>query len=184
MRRHHESKQTATGACRILEHVLLIEHVWQGGSWKLLTKCWILNFMLFLTDGCTGAGNWSSVASLWYRFISRGMCEIDVMYISRSVYNGSYNSWQRILQLLTTDLTTLDKMTNQNTVILQIFGEVLFSVVKGFTETKETPKLEKCMEWSWQYPLTPTFKLNQTLRDRSPPKFWRTEKFVKLRYLV
>ena len=40
------------------------------------------------------------------------------------------------------------------TVILQIFGVVLFSVisvVNGFTEIKKTPKWEKCMEWSQQH---------------------------------
>ena len=63
-------------------------------------------------------------------------------------------------------------------VILQNFGVVLisvFSVVKGFTEIKKTPKQEKCIEWSRQHPPTPKFKLNRKLRDRSPPKFWRTE---------
>ena len=56
-----------------------------------------------------------------------------------------------------------------HTVISQIFGIVLFSVfsvVKGFTEIKKTPKYEKCIEWSWQHLPTPKFKLNRTLRDR------------------
>ena len=61
-----------------------------------------------------------------------------------------------------------------NTVILQNFGEVLFSVisvVNGFTEIKKTPKWEKYMEWLRQQPRTPKFKLNRTLHDRSIPKF-------------
>ena len=60
------------------------------------------------------------------------------------------------------------------TVILQIFGVVLFSVfsvVNGFTEIKETPKWEKYMERSQQHPRIPKLKRNRTLRDRSPPKF-------------
>ena len=60
------------------------------------------------------------------------------------------------------------------TVILQIFGVVLFSVfsvVNGFTEIKETPKWEKYMERSRQLPRIPKLKRNRTLRDRSPPKF-------------
>ena len=47
------------------------------------------------------------------------------------------------------------------TVILQIFGVVLFSVfsvVNGFTEIKKTPKWEKHLEWSPQHPWTPKFK--------------------------
>ena len=61
-----------------------------------------------------------------------------------------------------------------HTVILQIFGVVLFSVfsvVKGFTENKMTPKCEKYIERSRQHPRTPKFKRHRTLRDRSPPKF-------------
>ena len=61
-----------------------------------------------------------------------------------------------------------------NTVILQMFGVVLFSVfsvVNGFTDIKKTPKWEKYNEWSRQHPRTPTFKLNGTLRDCSLPKF-------------
>ena len=61
-----------------------------------------------------------------------------------------------------------------NTVILQIFGVVLFSVfsvVNGFTEIKKTPKFEKRIERSRQHPRTPKFKRNRKLRDRSLPKF-------------
>ena len=61
-----------------------------------------------------------------------------------------------------------------NTEILQIFSVVLFlviSVVNCFTEIKKTPKWEKYMKWSRQHPWTLKFKINQTLRDRSLPKF-------------
>ena len=47
-----------------------------------------------------------------------------------------------------------------HTVILQIFGVVLFlviSVVNGFTGIKNTPKCEKHIERSRQHPLTPEF---------------------------
>ena len=60
------------------------------------------------------------------------------------------------------------------TVILQIFGVVLFSVfslVNGFTKIKKTPKCEKHIERSQQHPRTPKFKLHRTVRDCSPPKF-------------
>ena len=56
-----------------------------------------------------------------------------------------------------------------HTVILQIFGVVLFSVflvVNGFTEIKKTPKCEKHVERSRQHPRTPKFKLHRTVRDR------------------
>ena len=61
-----------------------------------------------------------------------------------------------------------------STVILQIFGVVLFSVflvVNGFTKIKKTPKCEKHIEWSRQHPHTPKFNRNRTLRDRLLPKF-------------
>ena len=69
-------------------------------------------------------------------------------------------------------------MQAQATVILQIFGVVLFSVfsvVNGFTEIKKTPKCEKHIERSRQHPRSSKFKLHRTRRDRSPPKFNRTE---------
>ena len=73
-----------------------------------------------------------------------------------------------------------------STVILQIFGVVLFlifSVVDGFTEIKKTPKCKKHIAWARQHPQTPNFKLHQMLRDRSPPKFLTHQKFVKFQYL-
>ena len=60
------------------------------------------------------------------------------------------------------------------TVILQIFGVVLFSVISvvdGFTEIKTTPKWEKYIDRSRQQPQTPKFKRTRTLRNRSLPKF-------------
>ena len=60
--------------------------------------------------------------------------------------------------------------TTPDTVILQIFGVVLFSVVNGFTEIKKTPKCEKNIARSWQHPRTPKFKRHRTLHARSPPK--------------
>ena len=65
-------------------------------------------------------------------------------------------------------------LKGQSTVILQMFGVVLFSVfsmVNSFTEIKKTPKWEEYIEWSRQHPRTPKFKLSWTLRDRSLPKF-------------
>ena len=55
--------------------------------------------------------------------------------------------------------------------IFGIFGGQWFY----FTEIKKTPKCEKHIERSRQHPRTPKFKLHQTRRDRSPPKFNRTE---------
>ena len=40
-------------------------------------------------------------------------------------------------------------------------------MVNGFTEIKETPKLEKYIEWSRQHPWTLKLKRNWKLRDRS-----------------
>ena len=60
------------------------------------------------------------------------------------------------------------------TVILQIFGVVLcsvISVVDGFTEIKTTPKWEKYIDRSRQQPQTPKFKRTRTLCNRSLPKF-------------
>ena len=63
------------------------------------------------------------------------------------------------------------------TVILLFFGVVLFSVfsvVNGFTEIKETPNWEKYIR-SPSASTDTELKRNRTLRDRSPPKFERTE---------
>ena len=60
------------------------------------------------------------------------------------------------------------------TVILQIFGVVLFSVISvvdSFTEIKTTPIWEKYIDRSRQQPQTPKFKRTRTLRNRSLPKF-------------
>ena len=70
------------------------------------------------------------------------------------------------------------------TVILQIFGVVLFSVylvVNGFTEIKKTPKWEKYVEWSRQHPRTPKLKRHRTLGVRSPPKICKLQ-YSKLRF--
>ena len=67
-----------------------------------------------------------------------------------------------------------EKLWFYNTVILQIFGVVLFSVfsvVNGFTEIKKTPKCKKHIERSRQHPPTPKFKRNRTLRDHSHRNF-------------
>ena len=74
-------------------------------------------------------------------------------------------AWHAFMPVKTCGCTKVDVLWN--TVILQIFGVVLFSVisvVNGFTEIKQTPKWEKYMERSWQHPRTPKFKLHRTLR--------------------
>ena len=74
----------------------------------------------------------------------------------------------------------------RSTVILQIFGVVLFSVfsvVNDFTEIKKTPKCEKHIEQSRQQPRTPKFKQHRTLRRRSlATEILTHRKFVKLQY--
>ena len=80
-------------------------------------------------------------------------------------------TWNLFKQKFNTSRATSE---NKNTLILQNFGVVLFSVISvanGFTEIKKTPEWEKHMEWSRQHPRTPKFKLNRTLHDRSLPKF-------------
>ena len=54
-----------------------------------------------------------------------------------------------------------------DTVTLQIFGVVLFSVGNHFTEIKKkkTPKWEKFIAWSQQHSQTPKFKWSQPLRE-------------------
>ena len=67
----------------------------------------------------------------------------------------------------------LEEWKINDTVLLQIFSVVLFSVisvVNGFTEIKKTPKWKKYIAWSQRHPQTPKFKRNRTLRDRSIPK--------------
>ena len=86
----------------------------------------------------------------------------------------SSSELHRVCDIYTMQIELIIVRSVQSTVILQVFGVVLFSVfsvVDGFTEIKKTPKCEKHIERSRQHPPTPKFKQHRTLRDRSPPKF-------------
>ena len=71
-----------------------------------------------------------------------------------------------------------------DTITLQIFGVVLFSVfsvVNDFTETKKTPKRENTLrdhDSSHRHRIK--FKLHRTVRHRSPPKFKNAPKICKI----